>query len=200
MTVCILFIMVQNEENNPQSFSHDGFYGHEILHCFDLDVHRNPIILSILLILYGSITHHLFVTLRVITAKCCDHEYIEKTVEFYAKRKQKRIEKLRKKRVKRDRRKKKRKSSYNPDDGTVYEYDSSTLDDYDLEMSESIGINQQHHPGKRDIYYLRNPSDSVPHHQAKIRGRNGDDLELRVEHVINEDLECRNPRPLSVYV
>lgn len=107
---------------------------------------------------------------------------------------------MRKKRVKRDRRKNKRKSSYNPDDGTVYEYDSSTLDDYDLEMSESIGINQHHHM-RRDIYYLRNPSDSVPHakSQGPQRGK-ASELELRVENVISEDLEIRNPRPMSVYV
>ena len=36
LTVCILFIMVQNENNNPEQFSSDGFHGHEIRYCFDL--------------------------------------------------------------------------------------------------------------------------------------------------------------------
>lgn len=151
-------------------------------------------------------------TLRVITAKCCDHEYIEKTVEFYSKRKQKRLEKFRKKRKKRDHQKSQRKLSYNPDDGTMYEYDSSTLDDYDIEMSESVGI----HPRSRherdrtkDVYYLKKGSDSNsgidPLANAKARaaaqmhGNNGD-LELELEHVISAEVECRNPRPMSVYV
>merc|ERR1712083_1069401 len=158
------------------------------LYCFDLDVHQNPIIFSILLILYGSVTHHLFVSLRVITAKCCDHEYIEKTVEFYGKRK--RIERMRKRRTKREKRKSRRKASYNPDDGTVYEYDSSTLDDCDLEMSESMGIVRR--PERN--WYKQRPSDS------DRKRRNLVDLELRVNHVVDADLENKNPRPLSVYV
>jgi len=197
LSVCILFIVEQNMENDPQRFSYDAFYGHHIRYCFDLEVHRNPIILSILLILYGSVTHHLFVILRAITAKCCDHEYLEKTVEFYAKRKRKRLRKLRKQRARRDEKKgRKRKASYNPDDGTVYEYDSSTLDDYDLEMSESMSIVQ-----KRN--YLRNPSDSDPNAKKKAAARRvgrAVDLELRMDHVISAEVECQNPHPLSVYV
>jgi len=196
LTVCVLFIVEQNIDNDPQRFSSDGFYGHHIRYCFDLDVHRNPIILSILLILYGSVTHHLFVTLRAITAKCCDHEYIEKTVEFYAKSKRMRVRKMRRERARRDRKKgRRRKASYNPDDGTVYEYNSSTLDDYDLELSESVGIMR-----KQERNYLRNPSDSHPRAKRTAAAHRQDDLELRMEHVISAEVESKNPHPLSVYV
>jgi len=200
LTVCVLFVLVKNEGNDPETFSSDGFYGHQILHCFDFDVHQNPLLLSILLILYCSVTHHLFVTLRVTAAKCCDHDYIEKTVEFYSKRKRKRLKKLRKQRTE-SKRKSKRKASYNPDDGTVYEYDSSTLDDCDFEMSESVGINRRR-PGN-DYFYRKNPSDSRSQKQCKKNGPRpvyADELELRLEHVMSAEVESKNPRPQSVYV
>jgi len=81
-TFSLLYVLMTNVSNDPDRWSFGVFYGNQWVHCINFSQRINPCVLLIFCILYLLITHHIFVILRAIAAKCCHNGYVEKTDNF----------------------------------------------------------------------------------------------------------------------
>lgn len=82
----MFYVLIKNRENLNE-WRIDGFYGSNLKHCFDFDIHKNPTLFLVLFILYCLVTHHIFVILRAITAKLCYNQYISKNNDVFNRNK-----------------------------------------------------------------------------------------------------------------
>lgn len=192
-----LYILRENSTDDAvEGFSVDGFHGAALRHCVDLGAHRNPLLLGVFAVLYASLTHHLFVALRVATAKCCGGEYIEKTLEFYSQREKRK----RRRQRRRQRRQRRHEKEYDPDDGTQYEYDSDSEESKERQRQREQVPMARILKNKRD--YLASPSDSMARKEKygdALRVR-PIDLEISLEHGIPEAATPYTADVAPVYV
>eukprot|EP01084_Bolivina_argentea_P217755 369658_1 len=153
LALFVLYILKKNTNNNLSNFSLNGFYGNNMLHCVDFASHKNPIIISIFIIIYVYVTHHIFVCLRAFAAKFCGGEYLSET----------QFENDNQKRIKMEQ-KKHRNYAYvydknNKSDGNEFQIDINQSKSVDMsEYDEYVDSEEDecHFNG----YYMRSRSDS----------------------------------------